>query len=59
MSNSNQQVPTLPYGCFLDYTYCASPNCNNECGRKMSKEIETAMDKLKYDRVAFGYFCGE
>jgi len=55
----SQQVPTQPIGCFLDYTYCASPKCENKCGSKMSKEIKDALDKIKYHRVAFSYFCGE
>jgi hypothetical protein len=24
--------------CYKDTTYCASPNCRNECGRQFTKE---------------------
>lgn len=53
-----QQVPTKPIGAFLDYTYCASPGCQNECGRKMTKEVEDAINKIEFHRVAMSYFCG-
>ena len=46
-------------GCYLDTTYCASPNCKNECGRKMSNEIKKEISKIPYARVTYGYFCGE
>ncbi len=31
---------------FKDRTYCASPNCNNECGRKMSDADKQELDVL-------------
>lgn len=43
----------------LDTTYCASPHCKNECGRKASPEIEEAFAQTQYKGVSFGYFCGE
>lgn len=46
-------------GCFRDKTYCASPNCKNECGRKMSPEIASILAADKYGRTSYGYFCGE
>ena len=51
-------------GCYRDKTYCASPNCKNECGRKMS-ELEQAQQKAFFAAqgytlpVSYGYFCGE
>lgn len=43
--------------CHRDKTYCASPNCKNQCGRKMSKEVEALLKKDKYGRTSFAYFC--
>jgi hypothetical protein len=50
---------------FRDKTFCASPNCNNECGRKMS-DFEKAqlfdMAQRNPDEclpVSYGYFCGD
>jgi hypothetical protein len=49
---------------FKDKTYCASPNCENECGRKMS-EFEKAQQNAFFAAqgfvlpVSYGYFCGE
>ena len=54
-----QYVPTKPTGCFLDYTYCASENCQNKCGRKMTKEIKEAIQEMEFCRVSYAYFCGE
>lgn len=51
---------------FLDKTFCASPNCKNECGRKMTdKERELLNESLWrnpssfYGVISQGYFCGE
>lgn len=52
-------VPTEPKGSFMDYTYCASPKCENKCGRKISDAISKAIDAMPYARIAFAYFCGE
>jgi hypothetical protein len=44
---------------YLDRAFCASPNCKNDCGRKMT-EYERA--NLKYwhgQVVSYAYFCGE
>lgn len=47
----------------IDRTFCASPNCKNECGRKLPDEYYQDVwknpghhaDKL----ISWGYFCGE
>jgi len=46
-------------GCFREKTYCASPNCKNECGRKMSAEIKSILQADKFSRTSYAYFCGE
>ena len=42
--------------CYRDRTFCASPNCENKCGRKMAD-----FDKLHARNspfgVAWGFFC--
>lgn len=55
--------------CFKDRSYCCSPDCENECGRKMTDEEKQQLKKLneKWKKtdpdfdypVAYGYFCGE
>ena len=47
-----------------DITYCVSPECKNECGRKMTleeKEFIHLMDSIKgpCQYISYGYFCGE
>jgi len=48
---------------FLDKTFCASPNCVNECGRKMSPEETEYLQALKIQgrewdcMVSMAYFC--
>ena len=44
---------------YLDKTFCASPNCKNDCGRKMTDEQYHRLVFLNYERVAYGYFCGK
>ena len=46
-------------GCYRDKTYCCSPNCTNECGRKMSPEVEYLLKQDKYGITSYAYFCGE
>ncbi len=41
---------------YLDKTFCASPNCNNECGRSF-KEVK-AMGKPIH-LYWFAFFCDE
>lgn len=48
--------------CYLDKTFCASKNCQNECGRKFTAEDAIAAKKWwgsdQYP-VAYSHFCGE
>lgn len=47
---------------FKDKTFCASPKCKNECGRKMTKKEEEQLEKMNETQwvgVMQGYFCGE
>lgn len=43
--------------CFRDVTYCASPNCKNECGRQLTEEIEQDAKNSKM-LISVAYFCG-
>jgi len=54
-----QEKKKFRLGCFRDKTYCASPNCKNVCGRKMSPEIKAILEADKYGRTSYAYFCGE
>lgn len=45
--------------CYRDKTFCASSNCNNECGRKMSPEIKEILSRDKNGRTSYAYFCDE
>ena len=49
----------MKLGCYRDKTYCMSPNCENKCGRKMSKEVEELLKADKYGRTSYAYFCSE
>lgn len=51
--------------CYMDRTYCSSPNCKNECGRQFTEE-----DKKGYEAwaatfrgnppgIAYSNFCDE
>lgn len=42
--------------CFKDKTFCASPNCKNECGRKMTPREEIESDKAGLP-VSYSDFC--
>lgn len=49
---------------YLDKTFCASPNCKNECGRKLTPEQKQDLAMLKDAGywsaiVSYAYFCGE
>ena len=47
---------------FKDKTFCASPDCKNECGRKMTNEDKEHFEKMNetmWVGVMQGYFCGE
>lgn len=39
-------------------TFCRSPNCMNECGRKLTKEQEEDARNKGY-LICSAYFCGE
>lgn len=41
---------------FNDRTYCASPNCTNECGRKMTADEKEKLAKSNM-WVSTAYFC--
>ena len=43
---------------YRDTTYCASPHCQNKCGRKLTPEQEATV-KLHNIELWYGYFCGE
>jgi len=42
---------------FLDKTFCASPNCKDECGRRMTEEQKSILSTMKNQFVCYGYFC--
>lgn len=49
---------------FKDKSFCGSPNCTNECGRKMTQqeheELIRANQPDQWDGmlgVSYGYFC--
>lgn len=43
----------------LDRTFCASPQCQNDCGRKFTEEVRRAMERAGKPYVSMAYFCGE
>lgn len=44
--------------CYRDKTFCASPNCKNECGRKITDAQRGEAERLGLF-ISWGYFCGE
>jgi hypothetical protein len=50
---------------FLDKTFCASPQCKNECGRQMTLVQKEYLKELAFkgvkasQMVSWAYFCGE
>ena len=49
---------------FKDKTFCASPNCDGSCGRRMTSQERSQLNGLKKMHgkdyiVSYGYFCGE
>jgi hypothetical protein len=42
---------------FKDKTFCASPMCRNECGRKMTDDEKKELSTLDDAQVWWGYFC--
>lgn len=43
---------------YKDKTFCSSPNCTNECGRKITEQEKAHAISLGL-YVAYAYFCGE
>lgn len=44
---------------FKDKTFCASPNCENKCGRQMTKREEIELKNADTNTlISYGYFCG-
>jgi hypothetical protein len=42
--------------CYKDTTFCVSPNCTNECGRKLP---EDEVKNVPYwVPISIAYFCG-
>ena len=47
--------------CYRDSTFCVSPECTNECGRKLTPEIKKAAKEWwggEGAPIAMGVFCG-
>lgn len=47
--------------CYRDMTFCVSPDCTNECGRKLTPEIQEAAKKWwggDDAPIAMSCFCG-
>ena len=44
--------------CYLDKTFCASPNCTNKCGRKITEDDRAKAIRMNLP-IASAYFCGE
>lgn len=49
--------------CYLDKTFCVSPQCENKCHRKLTPEIEKAADEWwgkgeNKAPIAVSYLCG-
>lgn len=52
--------------CFKDKSFCASLNCKNECGRKMTPELQEEYERANLPEnwggmlgIAYRYFCDE
>lgn len=41
---------------YKDRTFCASPNCTNECGRQLTDEIRQGA-RASNMLLALNYFC--
>jgi hypothetical protein len=42
--------------CFKDTTFCASPNCNNQCGHKITEQEREKSKRLNMI-ISVAYFC--
>jgi hypothetical protein len=50
--------------CFRDTTFCASKNCVNKCGRKLTQEVKDAAERWWGKEngeppIGLSYFCDE
>ncbi len=43
---------------YKDKTFCASPQCKNECGRQLTDNIKKEANKADM-LISMAYFCGE
>jgi|GEM_PF-4918558 hypothetical protein len=43
--------------CYKDKTFCASPKCRNQCGRKITDEQQREAQRLGL-LISWSYFCG-
>ena len=41
---------------YLDITFCASPKCENKCGKKLT--AEQLANKPEKELISYAYFCG-
>ena len=51
---------------FKDRTFCGSPHCKNECGRKLTDELYSEYQIANLPQnwdgmlgIGYAYFCGE
>lgn len=47
---------------YKDRTFCASPNCQDKCGRKLTEEIKQAAVKWWGSEgapISVAHFCGD
>jgi hypothetical protein len=44
---------------YLDKTFCASPQCKNDCGRRMTDREREQLTYSQAQYVSYGYFCGK
>lgn len=42
---------------YLDKTFCASPDCQNEFGRRMTYLERQLLSYLNHENVSYVYFC--
>ena len=44
---------------YLDKTFCASPKCKNDCGRRMTDREREQLTYSQAQYVSYGYFCNK
>ena len=44
---------------YLDKTFCASPQCKNDCGSRMTNAQREQLSYSEAQYVSYCYFCGE